>query len=70
MLLRWDGIGQVMSGAWFPPDVMIGIEAKELNLGLIRPENLDGIRLGKLQASCHVPSTEEWLPSGHSTIKA
>ena len=25
---------------------------------------------GKLQAGCHVPFTEEWLPSGHSTIKA
>ena len=25
---------------------------------------------GKLQAACHVPFTEEWLPSGHSTIKA
>ena len=25
---------------------------------------------GKLQADCHMPFTEEWLPSGHSTIKA
>ena len=25
---------------------------------------------GKLQAGCHDPFTEEWLPSGHSTIKA
>ena len=25
---------------------------------------------GKLQAGCHVSFTEEWLPSGHSTIKA
>jgi hypothetical protein len=24
----------------------------------------------KLQAGCHVPFNEEWLPSGHSTIKA
>uniref|UniRef100_A0A4W5MN73 branched-chain-amino-acid transaminase n=1 Tax=Hucho hucho TaxID=62062 RepID=A0A4W5MN73_9TELE len=24
---------------------------------------------GKLQVGCHVPFTEEWLPSGHSTIK-
>ena len=24
----------------------------------------------KLQAGCHVPFTEEWLPSGHCTIKA
>ena len=25
---------------------------------------------GKLQVGLHVPSTEEWLPSGHSTIQA
>ena len=25
---------------------------------------------GKLQAGCYVPFPEEWLPSGHSTIKA
>jgi hypothetical protein len=25
---------------------------------------------GKLQAGCHVPFTEVWLPSDHSTIKA
>ena len=25
---------------------------------------------GKLQAGCHAPFTEEWFPSGHSTIKA
>ena len=25
---------------------------------------------GKLQAGCYVPFTEEWLPSGQSTIKA
>ena len=25
---------------------------------------------GKLQVGCHVPFTEEWLLSGHSTIKA
>ena len=25
---------------------------------------------GKPQTGCHVPFTEEWLPSGHSTIKA
>jgi hypothetical protein len=35
MLHRKDGIGQVMSSAWFPPDVML-----EFNLGFIRPENL------------------------------
>ena len=35
-------------GARFPPDVTLGIQAKEFNLGFIRPEN-------------HVPFTEEWL---------
>ena len=25
---------------------------------------------GKLQEGCHVPFTEEWLPPGHTTIKA
>ena len=40
MLHRRDGIGQVMSGAWFPPDVTLGIQDKEFNLGFIRPENL------------------------------
>jgi hypothetical protein len=28
------------------------------------------VPFGKLQAGCHVPFTEEWFPSGHSTIKA
>ena len=28
------------------------------------------LRMMELQAGCHVPFTEEWLPSGHSTIKA
>ena len=27
-------------GARFPPDIMLGIQAKELNLGYIRPDNL------------------------------
>ena len=61
----------------FPPDVTLVIEGKEFNLGFIRPENRvsDSLRVlsvpfGKLQAGCHVPFTEEWLPSGHSTIKA
>ena len=29
-----------MDGAKFPPDVTLGIQAKEFNLGFIRPENL------------------------------
>ena len=28
------------NGARFPPDVTLGIQAKEFNLGFIRPENL------------------------------
>ena len=64
-------------GDRFPPDVKLGIQAKEFNLGFNRPENIvsHGLRVlkvpfGKLQAGCHVPFTEEWLLSGHSTIKA
>jgi hypothetical protein len=34
----------------------LGIQAKEFNLGFIRPENL----VSK-QAGCHVSFTEEWL---------
>jgi hypothetical protein len=58
-----------------PPDMTLGIQAKEFNLGFIRPENLVShtlgilkVPFGKLQADCHVPFTEEWLPSAHSTI--
>jgi hypothetical protein len=40
MLHRKDGIGQEMSGAWFPPNLMPGIQAKEFNLGFIRLNNL------------------------------
>ena len=64
-------------GDRFPPDMTLGFQAKELNLGFIRPENLVSYDLrvflvpfAKLQAGCHVPFTEEWLPSGHSTTKA
>ena len=40
MLHRRDGIGQVMSGDWFPPDVTLDIQAKVFNLDFIRTENL------------------------------
>ena len=40
MFHRWDGIKQVMRGAWFPPDKKLRIEAEQFNLGFIRPENL------------------------------
>ena len=57
----------------FPPDVTLGIQAKEFNLAFVRSENLVFHGQSPLGASwqtgCHVPFTEEWLPSGHSTIK-
>ena len=77
MLHCRDGIGQMMSGAWFPPDMTLGIQAKEFNLSFIRPENVVShglivlqVPFGKLMAGSYVPFTEEWLPSGHSTIQA
>ena len=33
MLPHRDGIGQVMRGAWFPANVMIGVQPLELNIG-------------------------------------
>ena len=52
---------------------MLGIQAKEFNLGFIRPVNIvsQGLRVLRclLANSKHMPLTEEWLPSGHSTIK-
>ena len=61
-------------GARFLPDVTLGIQAKEFNLGFIRPENLvsNGLRVFKclLANSKHMPFTVEWLPSGHTTMKA
>ena len=38
----------VMSGAWFLPDMMLRIEARQLNLGFVRPENLVSHSLGVL----------------------
>ena len=68
---------QRRDGARFPPDVTLGIQTKEFNLGFIRAENLvsHGLRIlwgpfGKLKAGCHVPFIEGCLPSGHATIKA
>ena len=49
MLHCRDGIGQVMSGAWFPPDMTLGIQAKEFNLCFIRPENFVSHGLRVLQ---------------------
>ena len=70
MLHCRDGISQVMSGAWFPLDMMLGIQSKEFNICYIRTEHFvfHGLRVlkvpfGKLRAGFHVPFTEEWLPS-------
>jgi hypothetical protein len=47
---------------------MLGIQAKEFNLGFVRPEHLVShgqSHLGafwQLQAGCHVPFTEECFP--------
>lgn len=51
MLQFRDGIGQVVSGVWFPPDVILGIQTKELKLGFIRPENFVSHALRVLQVS-------------------
>jgi hypothetical protein len=70
MLHRKDSISQVMSQT-------LGYQAKQLNICFIRPENLVShglivlyVPFGKLQAGCHVHFSEQWLPSGHSTMKA
>ena len=63
-------------GARFPPDVTLGIQDKKVQSWFRQnreycfslSESLL-VPFGKLQAGCHVPFTEEWLPSGHSTMK-
>ncbi|KAK3572536.1 hypothetical protein QTP86_034561, partial [Hemibagrus guttatus] len=47
----WDGIGQVISGAWFPPDMTLATQAKEFKVVLcfIRPENFVSYGLRVLQ---------------------
>lgn len=39
LLHEWHGIGQVMSGAWFPLDINLGTEAKRSNLSFNRLVN-------------------------------
>ena len=46
----WNGIGHVMSGAWFPPDMALRIEAKQFNICFITPENLVSRSLSVLGA--------------------
>ena len=43
-------------GVRFPPDVTLGIQAKELNLRLIRPETLASHGLSPLDAFWQTPS--------------
>lgn len=76
MLHHWDGIGQMLSSAWFPPDMMLRIEAKQFNLGFIRLEYHVSHSLSvlymlfcELQIGFHVSITDERLPSGHSALK-
>ena len=58
-------------GARFPPDMMLGIEAKEFNIVSVRPENLVSHGQSPLgvvwqtPSGCHMPFTEAWLPSDH-----
>ena len=59
MLHCRDGIGLVMSGAWFPPNMTPGIHAKEFNLCLIRPENFVSHGLRVLQV--HLPNSSGLL---------
>lgn len=59
-----DGTGQVTGSVCFSPNITHDIHSKELNF------SLSGGPFGKLLMTCYVPFPEEWLPSGHSTIKA
>ena len=71
-------VGMVMSSDSFPPDITLDIQAEELNLRFIRPENFisHGLRVfqvpfGKLQAGCHVcftPAMLELCQSDHQVL--
>ena len=52
------GIGQVMRGAWFPPDITLRIEAKQFNLGYIRPENL--VSMSPIGVFMQTPCVFHW----------
>ena len=63
-------------GARFPPDVTLGIQAKEFNLEFIRQDNL--VSHGLKVFRCRLENSKQAVmclllsngPSGHSTIKA
>ncbi len=60
MLQCWDAIVQVMSGAWFPPDMMLRMEAIQFNC-FIRPENLVSHSLSPLGAFLQTPSVVSYV---------
>lgn len=77
MLDCQDGNGQVMSGARFPANTTSGMDTKDFNLCLTRPENFrfQGLRVvqalsGKLQVGCHVPFTAGGLVCGFASLQA
>ncbi|KAK3560684.1 hypothetical protein QTP86_014540 [Hemibagrus guttatus] len=65
MLHCRDGIDQVMSGAWFPPDMTLVIQAKEFSLCFLRPENFVSHGLRVLQ----VPFGKLQLPEIEAVMK-
>ena len=50
-----DRIGQAMSGAWFPPDMMLKIEVTQFNFGFITPENFVSHNLRVFQTPSRLP---------------
>ena len=65
------GEGQVMSSAWFPPDLALGSQAKEFNLGFIRPENLVSVMCLLLRSGFRLatlPIRPEWLSAAEMVV--
>ena len=76
MLHRWDGIGLVMSGTWFPTHVTLRIGGEQFNLGFSRQQRMLFLSLSvlkvffcKIEAGSLVSFTEERLLSGCCAIK-
>lgn len=61
MLYHQDGIGQVMSSAWIPLDIMLGNEARHFSIGFIRPENHVSHSLKVLSCRCFFMQSPSWL---------
>ena len=62
-----------MSCVWFSPDKALCIQAKVFNLShqttiICLMISVCHMPSCKLQACCHVPFSQEWLPSAHSPI--